>query len=233
MPYLSKVTLNPLRTGAQSLLRSPQRMHAAVLGGIPPAAGHLRSLWRAERAEHHVRLLVLTQSRPSWAHLIEQAGWPESDEGVAQVFDYETALALVAKGREFGFRVKLNPKSSTRAPQKPTASQAKALETGRSVRVADRTVTHQMDWLLRRAAGDADTWGFTVGDLTDPTVALTARERLAFARRRGEPKVTLDTATFEGTLRVTDAERFRLSLLSGIGGAKAYGCGLITIAPRA
>jgi CRISPR system Cascade subunit CasE len=45
----------------------------------------------------------------------------------------------------------------------------------------------------------------------------------------GKGEVTLRTATFEGILTISDLERFRRTLLSGIGRAKAYGCGLLTI----
>ncbi|MFT2020182.1 type I-E CRISPR-associated protein Cas6/Cse3/CasE [Streptomyces sp. 796.1] len=44
-------------------------------------------------------------------------------------------------------------------------------------------------------------------------------------------QVTFHSATFEGHLRVTDPEALTAHLLGGIGPAKAYGCGLLTLAP--
>ncbi|MCI5956432.1 MAG: type I-E CRISPR-associated protein Cas6/Cse3/CasE [Clostridiales bacterium] len=41
--------------------------------------------------------------------------------------------------------------------------------------------------------------------------------------------VSLQAATFEGLLTVTDAERFRRTLTEGVGRGKAYGLGLLTI----
>lgn len=41
----------------------------------------------------------------------------------------------------------------------------------------------------------------------------------------------LHTATFEGRLRITDPVVFTERLLGGIGPAKSYGCGLLTLAP--
>src|SRR3954469_18997000 len=76
MPYLSRIYLNPLRTGAQRLLRNPQHMHAAVLGGLSRQPVTERVLWRLDTEQHRASLLVLTQSTPSWEHLVEQAGWP-------------------------------------------------------------------------------------------------------------------------------------------------------------
>lgn len=39
------------------------------------------------------------------------------------------------------------------------------------------------------------------------------------------------TVTFDGRLEVTDPAALRRTLTQGIGKAKAYGCGLITLAP--
>ena len=41
--------------------------------------------------------------------------------------------------------------------------------------------------------------------------------------------VTLLQATFEGVLTVTDAAAFRNALTKGIGRAKAYGMGMLTV----
>ena len=44
-------------------------------------------------------------------------------------------------------------------------------------------------------------------------------------------RLTFASVLFEGVLEVTDAERFRQALEQGIGSAKAYGFGLLSIAP--
>ncbi len=55
-------------------------------------------------------------------------------------------------------------------------------------------------------------------------------------RKRGEKaprthQVKLTRVTFDGRLRVLDPAAFRRTLTSGLGKAKAYGCGLMTLAP--
>lgn len=55
-------------------------------------------------------------------------------------------------------------------------------------------------------------------------------EGVVWARRKGE-KVNLSVATFEGVLTVEDKARFRQTLEQGIGPAKAFGMGLLSIAP--
>lgn len=237
MPYLSRIWLNPLRTQTQRFLRNPQAAHAAVLGGLHRQPVAERVLWRWEPdGPHRARLLVLTQTRPSWEHLIEQAGWPGADEQQYLVRPYEPLLDQVTFGREFAFRLKANPVSATRNPQAPSASQKEHLSAQvhpRGVRVAHRTVEHQLDWLIKRVPQ----WGFTLATGAEdlPAVRIIARDRISFSKRLpdGRPggRVTLQIVTFEGIARITDPELTRRSLLSGVGAGKAYGLGLITLAP--
>ncbi|WP_250292184.1 type I-E CRISPR-associated protein Cas6/Cse3/CasE [Frankia sp. CiP1_Cm_nod1] len=238
MPYLSRIWLNPLRPRAQGLLRSPQKMHAAVLGGLSRQPITERVLWRLETSQpHRAELLVLTESTPSWEHIVEQAGWPHSDEPQALVRDYQPLLDRVDNGREFRFRLRANPVSATRSPSSPSAAQKEQLARprARGVRVPHRTAGHQITWLTARI----DHWGFTVIDVagTGPALHLSARERLTFHKKTGDDgeagsrRVVLSTATFDGAVRVTDPQRARHTLLHGVGPGKAYGCGLLTLAP--
>lgn len=51
--------------------------------------------------------------------------------------------------------------------------------------------------------------------------------------RRGKKahNVRITRVTFDGRLRVTDSDTFRRTLTHGLGKAKAYGCGLMTLTP--
>jgi CRISPR system Cascade subunit CasE len=234
MPYLSRVWMNPLRRQAQALLRNPHALHAAVLGGLSRQPVTERVLWRLDtNREHRAELLVLTESTPSWEHLIEQAGWPGSDEPQQVVRDYQPLLDQVVHGRAYRFRLRANPVTATRRPDKPSGSQQKQLarERPRGVRVPHRTAAHQLSWFTERV----ERWGFEPLTTADggPAVRLIARERLDFAKRSdvAAHRVALSTATFDGLMRVTDAAQARGSLLGGVGPSKGYGCGLITLAP--
>nr|WP_242422988.1 MULTISPECIES: type I-E CRISPR-associated protein Cas6/Cse3/CasE [Frankia] len=242
MTYLSRIWLNPLRTGAQSLLRNPERMHAAVLGGLARQPVTERVLWRLETGRpHRAEVLILTESRPSWEHLVEQAGWPNAEDPQALVRDYQPLLDRIQAGREFAFRLRANPVAATRQPTSPSVAQKERLAgpRPRGVRVAHRTAGQQLAWFTDRV----DRWGFTpLTTETGPAVQLNARERLTFRKRPpdggngGKNKghqVVLSTATFDGALRVVDPDLARRALLSGVGAAKAYGCGLLTLAPLA
>jgi CRISPR system Cascade subunit CasE len=240
MPYLSRVWLNPLRKNAQQFLRNPEKVHAAVLGGLARQPVDERVLWRLDPdpvSEHRrLELLILTESRPSWEHIVEQAGWPNADQPQALTRPYEPLLDQVMRGRRFALRLKANPASTTKHPDAPSPQQKQHLADQarpRGVRVPHRTAAHQLDWFTTRVTR----WGFTVvtGDAGLPALRLTARDRLSFHKRRADGQTTapvvLQTATFEGIVEIADPETARRSLLGGVGAGKAYGLGLITLAP--
>lgn len=89
------------------------------------------------------------------------------------------------------------------------------------------TVDQQLQWLIDRSASH----GFTIlNDQNDqPDVVVKERHKENF--KRADATVTLVTAVFEGRLEVADAVLFRKALCQGIGRAKGFGCGLLTIAP--
>lgn len=253
MTYLSRIRINPLRSRSRELLASPGALHRWVAYAIPGSPDDERILWRLDSDNpHRPQLFALTRSKPDWTHLVDEAGWPASDGDHAVVRPYEPLLEQIAVGREFAFRLTANPVQNTAKPVKPTPAQAAVLATPleegkhrRGFRLAHRTAAAQLDWFLSRTG----TWGFDVpaslsddpapglvtGDAsgTDRAreVRIVQRRRHTFEKRPGGPRVTFHSATFEGRLRITDAAAFSARLLDGIGPSKAYGCGLLTLAP--
>jgi CRISPR system Cascade subunit CasE len=227
--------MNPLRAGTRRFVRSPQALHAAVLGGISRQPIRERVLWRLdEESPHRLELLVLSDSRPSWEHLVEQAGWTGAEEPQAMIRDYQPLLERIEVGREFAFRLRVNPVSSSKKPRMLTPEQERrreeALARGerlRGVRVAPQSAGEQTAWLLEHLAA----WGFEapVSSANAPDLMLVERRKATFLRQGKQ--VTLQTATFEGRIRVLDPGAARRTLLGGVGGGKAYGCGLLTLAP--
>ncbi|CAL9374692.1 CRISPR-associated endoribonuclease Cse3 [Streptomyces sp. enrichment culture] len=260
MTYLSRIRINPLRAMGRTLLANPRAMHGAVAGGIPGSPDSERVLWRLDADNpHRPHLFVLTRSKPDWTHIVESAGWPDADGEHAAVRDYTALLERIALGREFAFRLTANPVQNTLKPLRATPEQQRRLDAvaaseqttrPRGFRIGHRTANAQLRWFLERT----ERWGFTVPPArhvppgsekdiaTSPEtdvprdLRITERRRHSFTKKeerstRGGPRVTLTTATFEGRLRVTDPALFTDRLLNGIGPAKAYGCGLLTLAP--
>lgn len=223
--YLSKIPLNPRRLQAQRLLADRRAMHAAVLAGQPeqpvrpPEAGRPRVLWRIDADEpHQPVVLAVTEARPDFTHLVEQGGWPRAELPFA-VRDYRRLLDRLEKGQAYRFRLTANPTHSPRA---------EGSDQRRGKRLAHVTHAQQLEWLT----GRVEALGIRLLELAGgggPDVLVTARDRVTFRHDRG--KVTLGVATFDGRLQVADPDRLRDVLVTGVGPAKAYGCGLLTLAP--
>lgn len=229
--------MDPLRRRTQELLRNPHAVHQELYSAVSTQPVRERVLWRWEAPEGQgLHLLVLTDSLPSWEPLALQCGWTDAGRGQAQVRAYEPLLDKIEPGRTFAFRLRANPVSATRHPESPTAAQRAHLATARprGVRVAHRTASGQLQWLREKVTS----WGFDLETTAagDADVVLTGREQIEFRKGlRGKEapgnRVTLTTATFTGRWSVRDPGRARASLVLGVGGARAYGCGLITLAP--
>ncbi|MGC4962919.1 type I-E CRISPR-associated protein Cas6/Cse3/CasE [Gordonia sp. DT101] len=216
--YLTRMPINRRRRGAAKLLSNPEAMHAAVEASFAPGmltdAG-ARALWRIDSpAADEIHLYIVSPVEPDLSHVVEQAGWQTG--AMWQTRDYRPVLDAVQEGRRFSFRLRANPVRSMRAEN-----------SARTKPVAHVSVAQQEQWLLQRAVGN----GFvvTAGLQASPAVRVVDRGVMRFGKGGGR-RVTVAHATFEGVLEVTDAERLRRTLSCGIGRAKAYGCGLMTLA---
>lgn len=215
--FFTRFAMNLARRGAQKLLSSPHALHAAVLAGFPDPsptdAG--RVLWRLDSVRNQATLFIVSPHQPDLTHLAEQAGWPSLEDSW-QSKSYEPMLGQIATGQKYVFRLTANPTRSTRP-----------VPGGRGKPFGHVTVTQQEKWLLDRE----ERAGFLVRRSGDEDRSLVVRDRKLLAFRRGADSVTLRVATYEGSLEVTDAAAFVNTLSFGLGRAKGYGCGLMTIIP--
>lgn len=217
--YLTRCFINPARRGAARLLGSPHRLHAAVLAGFPPGgeaedeAG--RVLWRLDRyPNRRTELLVVSPERPDLTHLVEQAGWPISGESW-ETAEYGRFLSALGEGQTWAFRLMANP---VRHGRKPGDKETRPYGL---VREED-----QINWLAARQ----ERMGVSLGEDV-PAVRVVRQDSWSFKRKRDVgAQVTLNTVVFEGTLAVIDADLLKSTLTQGIGRARAYGCGLLTLA---
>lgn len=253
--FLTRFRVNTARPGARRLLASPQVTHAAVMssfpmllpGDTPPPDGP-RVLWRLDHtARADVHLYLVSPHRPDLTHLVEQAGWPTAAQADAPGWEtrpYGPFLDRLTTGSRWAFRLTANPIHHIRRKDNEPIK-----------RTAHLTPRHQMGWLLDRQ----ERCGFRITEKPDDQRLLPAgtthtgrphhgdryhltvhdprsrafdkvRDPATPTDRRHGP-VTLVTATYDGRLEVTDPDRMRHALTRGIGKAKAYGCGLLTLAP--
>lgn len=228
MITFSSIPVNPHKRGGRRLLSNPQAMHAAVRACFPPdlAEHDARVLWRVDRFGEAFTLYIVGPEAPDLDVVGDQAGWPSRPGRTA---DYGPLLDSLRPGLERSFRLTANPVRSL-----PAAG-------GRRGKVVPHvTVAQQQEWLMDKAVS----CGFELRTMPPsgddgsgaelPDLAVTRREDLSFSRRHGNGErtgtVSLRTATFDGSLRVTDADALRRALTHGIGRARAYGCGLLTLA---
>jgi CRISPR system Cascade subunit CasE len=216
--YLTRFELNGVRRGTRDLLMSPHRLHAAVLAAFPTsqraATEQGRILWRLDQRSRQTLLYIVSPHQPDLTHLVETAGWPATQTWATH--SYTPLLDQLTTGSQWAFRLMANPVHN------------RAVTPGsRGRRFGHVTVSQQTNWLLDRANRN----GFTVPDTTckEPDVAVHAPRTWRFSR--DGRTVTLATAVFEGRLEITDSDALRHALTHGIGPAKGYGCGLLTLAP--
>lgn len=227
--FISRMPLNTARIGAQRLIGSPYRMHAAVEAAFPPGATRTsedgRILWRLDALdqERGLWLYVVSPEQPDLTHIIEQAGWPAHMAWESK--DYTPLLSRIAVGQRWRFRLKANPVRLAK-DDKGKRSRVRSEDIVGKLQ-GHITVKDQTNWLITRC----ESHGFTIldDDTGMPSVLVKQRHREQFDR--SGRTVTLVTAVFEGHLQVTDAERFRHTLCHGLGRAKGFGCGLLTVAP--
>jgi len=199
--YLSRITFPLADAGAQRLLAEPYEMHRVLMAAFPENAE--RVLYRVEPVSRgHSRAVVLVQSLdpPDWL----ATSMPPSAETDAKEFD----VAFRA-GQALRFRLRANPTARRK------------IDGGeRSKRVGLTTEDDQRAWLARKGERD----GFR-----PDSVVLIDEGQIKAVKPNGRT-LTFRSVRFEGALEVTDPDRFREALQSGIGTAKAFGFGLLSVA---
>lgn len=218
--YLSEITINLNRRAGRDLVSSPQRLHGVVLGCFSPGGSvsdQARTLWRLDQGKVAPKLLISSPLKPDFEGLSESVGWMNG--AAHRSAPYDGFLSSLQEGQVWRFRLVANPTIAVRNEQNPK---------GRGKRLAHVTVAQQTHWLL----GRADRLGvlFAPND-TAPPVVLTRRQILEFTKGPGSRRVTIASAQLDGAFSVKDPLLLREALVHGVGGAKAYGCGLMTLAP--
>lgn len=209
--YLSRLTLNPRDRGARRDLSSPYELHstlARLFANAPPQAE--RVLFRLERGEN--RVLIQSRTQPDFSAL------PRGYYLHAECRDdYGEKLRAVVAGRQLAFRLLANPTS------KVTLDEG---DTRRKTRKPLLDWQAQEVWLRRKLADEA---GSEL--ISGQSTVLDARRNW---KRGDQSELGWQTHVpvfFEGVLRVNDPVKLIEAVQKGIGSAKGYGFGLLSLAP--
>lgn len=226
--FLMRAFLNPDCAAVRADLANPEGLHKTVMRAFAnlqgPLARQQHAILHRFDHDHGGRLVLLVQStiRP------DPSRWPigyvadvGSDIDLAFSQPENPVIREVSKerdritaGQRFLFRIKAN--TTKRLSAKSPDGTAKQV----GKRVPVRGDDARRRWLARHAVAA----GF---DLDLASVRIT--EVLPAGGSAGN-RVTVAGAVFEGVLVVSDEAKFRFALTQGIGPAKAYGCGLLSIA---
>lgn len=212
--YLARIYLNSQRGKTRRAMGNVNRLHAQILNTMGPSYEGNHPLWRIDSGKTEHVLYVVSGKRPDMTAIHEDYGW---EDHPAAIVDYTPRLDALKAGETWAFRLTANPVHNVRLGSNDAE--------GKLFRVAHETAEFKTKWLAHRGTMN----GFALEGT--PTVSPNVRHRFAKSGEKSTEQVTIDAATFEGFLTVTDADRFRTGLTTGIGRAKAYGCGLLTIAP--
>jgi CRISPR system Cascade subunit CasE len=208
--FLTKLVANPAHRDVQRDLADIQRMHSTIttlacrpdFGPSTRAAAGL--LYRVEHTSTGVQILMQSATQPSADRL--SAGYD-----IARTADLGPLMHHLHDGLNIRYRITTNPI--------------------KNVFQRGQRGTHQP-----LHGDDANVWWHnkaTLAGLTNITIHSTTSAKLT-GKRNKPPKdvrITLHTTTFEGIATIADNDTLQLAILNGIGRGRAYGCGLLSLAP--
>ena len=209
--YLSRLVLNPENADVRRDLASPYELHRTLMRTFPEGTGN-RLLFRIEPERVGRGVAVLVQSHPEppcWAFLNQRGDYAYRVEGPKKV---EPSLS---ERQRLRFRLVANPTRKVKNRRVPL------IHDGPNPK--DHPTYH--DWLRRKAAQH----GFEVLRVEDAPfrTALPNRHKNDYAKK----DLPLFGVRFDGALQVTDVEALLEAVRGGIGPAKAFGFGLLSLAP--
>lgn len=236
--HVSRLVLNMRNSQARRDAAAPYELHRTLItrGFGQAVEGKGRVLFRIEPEREsygHGGPVVLVQSSgvaPVWSEL--QSGYCLRIDG-PRVFEPK-----IANGQLLAFRLLANPVARLRQRDE-SGNEIWTSSEKPHVRFRRRALLRpeeQQEWLDRQGmvhAADPD--GLMIGGfrpryvtMTPHTITHRRTGNISHLNKHSIPHVGVQ---FDGVLEVTDAAAFRNTLARGIGTAKAFGFGYLSVAP--
>ena len=204
--YLSRVALDVKKHESMKALYNLEKLHGMTESSF--LGERKRNLWRLDQMEGETYVLLLSIIPPQTNNLPEQIGYTNSKWETKQ---YDSLLARINIGSKWHFRLTANPTSA-----KPTEDKKRGKVKAITI------VQKQREWLEKQ--------GKKKGFRLEETQFDVVQSEWKTIKKNGK-EVHILSVSFEGILTVTDADTFCQTLILGIGREKAYGMGLLTVAP--
>ncbi|MDT0476184.1 type I-E CRISPR-associated protein Cas6/Cse3/CasE [Streptomyces griseoviridis] len=214
--WLTRLTLDTSRTAVRAELRNAVAMHRRVMSLFPDlpeldqARSHFGVLHRVEQADRRAVLLVQSNTEADPGRFPDGYAVNSASRNLGPLLD------ALAHGRRLSYRCDASP---IRRPGRTTREVYKNLPP-----VVALHGRHADDWWHRRAV----LAGLKIHThLSHPLDAAVGRR----GTDSGAQRVRHHRVRFEGTAEIVDPAALRAAITGGIGKGRAYGCGLLTIAP--
>ena len=228
------------------LLETPsvRALVGLVKGETSPGGGH-RLVWSLfAGGTDRPRDFLYREDDPGRFYILSRR--PPEDYHALFEIDTKAFEPDLAPGDRIGFSLRANPvvqrrrngdggPAADRDKRRPSAKDDVVMHALHALANGDRAemrpaVTWQAGhaWLLARA----ERCGFAVesdGDAAHRTLRIDGYRQHRIPRERGTPPIRFSTLDFDGELTVVDPTRFIATVAGGIGGARAFGCGLFLI----
>jgi len=216
--YLSRLILNPRQRRIQREVANPYELHRSLMRAFPDdlQEGDERVLFRLETSPSGtLTLLVQSWMLPDWSCLAQPdfRGYllPVGEPNPAvKSFDLD-----LAPGQTLAFRLRANPTVKHWYPNEKGEKRPK--------RVGIYDEEEQIEWLRRKGK---------LGGFRLVSARTGGQEDVGgkIKHDEGTHKLKLAAVQFDGLLQVTDPDRLHEAVRQGIGSAKGFGFGLLSLA---
>lgn len=222
--YISRLILNPRSRQVQRELADPYEMHRTICHAFPDERfnDHQPSgiLFRVDLqpGTQVPTLLVQSLVAPDWSFLLAERrdyllGEADLPLGVENPAWKEMSLKL-SEGQALAFRLRANP---------TVKKDREGKKQGRRVGLVHEA--DQQEWLKRKIeAAGALLVSVNISD------GQLLRGKL-FIEKEDEKRMRFLSVQFDGLLKVKDPNRLLETVQTGVGSAKGFGFGLLSLAP--
>lgn len=216
--YLSRLLLDPTSRQVQRETADPYNLHRTILKAFDTDRESANILHRIETNGSSGQTILLVQSdiKPNWQPLLEKAYLLPEDPFTELANPAVKEINLPLQNRQLlRFRLCANP----------TIKKVRRDENGNrrnSNRVPLLHKSKQIEWLQKQAQAN----GFRILD-----IGISQPEQQASRKKGNGRSITIYTVTFNGRLQISNVAKFTAAVKKGIGPAKAFGCGLLSLAP--